>query len=140
MNRAKSFNKENVGTFFADLEKLYLEKSYEPQRIWNMDETGFPTVPTKEGKMIAEKGTKRVGKMTAQERGTNVTMAIAVNAAGQSIPPFFLFPRKNMQTYFMENAPIASVGYANGSGWMQKQEFIKFMRHFVQRNEHIAFT
>lgn len=75
-----------------------------------MDETGFSTVPTKVGKVISQKCVKRVGTMTSQERGTLVKTALAVNALGNSIPPFFLFPRKNMQTIFLENAsPVLMV-------------------------------
>lgn len=69
--------------------------------------------------------------MVSKERGTNVTMAMAVNAIGNSIPPFFLFPRKIMSEYYMDNASPLSVGYANGSGWMQRDEFLKCMHHFI---------
>lgn len=99
-----------------------------------MDETGFSTVPSKVGKVIAVKDMKKVGQMTSQERGTMVTMALAANAAGNTIPPFFLFPRKNMQTTFLENASIGSVGFANESGWMKQDEFIKFIAHFIKHS------
>lgn len=133
-NRAKAFSKENVEAFFANLKSLHDETPFTPDRIWNMDESGFPTVPNKVGKVIAEKGSKRVGQMASQERGTNVTMALAVNAMGNSIPPVFLFPRKIMRDYFMDNAPLLSIGFANSSGWMQKEEFIKYMHHFIKHS------
>jgi hypothetical protein len=38
---------------------------------------------------------KQVGAMTSAERGSPVTMALAANASGNSIRPFFVFPRKN---------------------------------------------
>lgn len=38
--------------------------------IWNMDETGFPTVPAHVHKLLAEKGVRSVGQMTSTERGT----------------------------------------------------------------------
>ncbi|XP_033225989.1 uncharacterized protein LOC117178673 [Belonocnema kinseyi] len=108
---------------------------YAPCDIWNMDETNFFTVPTKIGKVIAFRGSRQVGQIASQERGTSITMALAVNAEGGSIPPFFLFRRKNMQSCFMEDASRGAVGHANESGWMQQPEFVKFMEHFIKRNK-----
>ncbi|XP_043465738.1 MFS-type transporter clz9-like [Leptopilina heterotoma] len=96
-----------------------------------MDETGFSTVPTKAVRVLSLKGSKRVGNMTSQERGALVTMALAVNAARGSISPFYVFPTKKMQSVFLEQATIGAFAVANGSGWMQRFEFLKFMKHFI---------
>ncbi|XP_033232015.1 uncharacterized protein LOC117182996 [Belonocnema kinseyi] len=100
-----------------------------------MDAANFSSVPTKIGKVIAFRGSRQVGQIASQERGISITMALAVNAEGGSIPPFFLFPRKNMQSCFMEDASPGAVGPANGSGWMQQPEFAKFMEHFIERSK-----
>lgn len=134
MARAKGFNKEAVDSFYAQLGDLYQEKNYTRDRIWNMDETGFPTVPTKVLKILAEKGTKRVSQMSSEERGTNVTCALAVNAAGTVLPPFFLYAKINMQDRFLDGCDKRIVGYANGSGYMQQAEFVKFMKHFIMHS------
>lgn len=130
-NRITAFNKNTVNDFFEKLKDVMTSTSYGPNRIWNMDETGFSTVPPKPKKIVTSKGSKSVGKFASQERGTNVTMALAINAAGQHIPPFYLFPRKNMRADFMSHATPNAVVYANGSGWMTKEDFVKFMRHFI---------
>ena len=57
MHRAKAFCKENVNRFFNQLGKI-LEFGFDPTRIYNMDETGFPTVPTRVNKIVAKKKTK----------------------------------------------------------------------------------
>lgn len=57
-----------------------------------MDETGVTTVQ-KPNRVIAGRGFKQIGRITSAERGALVTMAVAVSAAGNSIPPFFVFPR-----------------------------------------------
>lgn len=132
LQRAKAFNKENVDTFFKNLSSVLNENHFEPQRIFNVDETGLPTVPTKATKIISYKGKKRVGTSTSQERGTNVTMALSVSATGQSIPPFYLFPRQKMKEVFMTHASHGAVGIANGSGWMTSEEFSKYMQHFIK--------
>ena len=64
-----------------------------PNDIYNADKTGCSTVQ-KVGntKVIARKNEKQVGKITSGERGTLVTMLVAINAAGNLVPPFMVFP------------------------------------------------
>lgn len=131
IHRVKAFCKTNVDLFFRNLEQLIDEHHFEATHVYNMDESGFSTVPTKIGKVIALKGMRHVGKLEGAERGTMITMALTVNAAGNSIPPFFLFPRQNMQTSFLDNVPSGTVAYANASGWMCQPEFVRYMRHFI---------
>ena len=92
---------------------------------------GITTVQ-KPDRIIARKGIKQVGAITSAERGTLVTIAIAINAIGNSIPPIFVFPRKRFKEHFMRGAPVGSIGCANGSGWMQHEDFLIFLKHFVQ--------
>ncbi|XP_039968904.1 uncharacterized protein LOC120780711 [Bactrocera tryoni] len=81
-SRAKRFNKENVDAFFANLSSVLGKTPFEPHRIWNMDEIGCPTVPTRPFKTIARKGQTQVGSSTSAENGTNVSLALAVSASG----------------------------------------------------------
>lgn len=90
--------------------------------------TGLPTVPSKVTKTVALKGTKRIGKFASAERGTNVT----INAFGGFTALFFLFPRKNMRADYLDHASPGAVGFANGSGWMTKDDFRVFMNHFIK--------
>lgn len=132
LHRVKGFCEENVNKFFDQLNDM-LELKFDPSHIYNMDETGFPTVPTRTDKVITTKGTRRVGQVATAERGTSVSMALTVNAAGNSIPPMFLFPYKKMQSCFMDNATPGSIGFANG-GWMTQEIFVKYMEHFLQHS------
>lgn len=131
IQRAKAFCKANVDTFFANLSQMMDEHHFEGANIYNMDESGFSTVPSKIGKVIALKGMRRVGKIEAAERGTMITMALTVSASGNSVPPFFLFPRQRMDTSFLDNVSSGTAGFANGSGWMCQEEFVRYMRHFI---------
>lgn len=45
-------------------------------------------------KIVARMGVKQVDAVTSAERGTYITLACAVNALGNSIPPMFIFPWK----------------------------------------------
>ena len=133
LSRATSFNETNVASFFDLLEELYERHHFGPGDIWNMDATGITTVQ-KPDRIVARRGFKQVGKLTSAERGTLVTLAIAVSAAGNKIPPFFIFPRVNFKDHFLLQAPSGSVGAANPSGWMKEDHFIAFVKHFVHHS------
>ncbi|BES91111.1 DDE [Nesidiocoris tenuis] len=61
--RATSFNKTNVDNFFKLLKSLLGKYKFEPQDIYNMDETGVTTVQTPD-RVVARKGFKQVGRIT----------------------------------------------------------------------------
>lgn len=84
-----------------------------------------------------KKEKKQVGAITSSERGTLVTMCLAVSAVGNTIPPMFVFPRVNYKDYFIRGGPPGCVGTSNKSGWMQGDQFLEFMQHFVN---HVRLT
>ncbi|KAF2902807.1 hypothetical protein ILUMI_03378 [Ignelater luminosus] len=81
LSRATSFNKYNVSMFFTNLTTVYQRLNLSPGDIWNVDETGITTVQVP-NRIIARRGIKSLGKMTSAERGTLVTVAVAVSALG----------------------------------------------------------
>ncbi|CAK1588432.1 unnamed protein product [Parnassius mnemosyne] len=70
--------------------------------------------------------------MTSAERGTLVTVAVAISALGNMVPPFFVFPRVHYKEHFIRGGPVGSDGDANPSGWMKEDNFKKFSKHFVK--------
>lgn len=128
--RATSFNKTNVSRFFALLKSVLEKYKFEPQDIYNIDETGITTVQ-KPDRVVARKGFKQIGRITSAERGCLVTLAACISAGGTTIPPFFVFPRIKYKDYFVQGAPPGSNGDANKSGWMMESNFIKFVKHFI---------
>jgi len=133
LSRATSFNKTNVGNYYDNLHEVMTRRNYQPQNIYNVDETGVTTVQ-RPNKVIAEKGVKQVGRVTSAERGTLVTVCGAVNAIGNSVPPLFVFPRVNFKEYMIKGAPVGSIGTAHPSGWMTAQNFVVWIKHFVQHS------
>lgn len=131
LSRATSFNKTNVGLFFTNLKTIYQRYHLEASDIWNVDETGVTTVQ-KPDRVVARRGYKQIGKLTSAERGTLVTLTVAVSANGNTVPPFFIFPRVNYRDHFITGAPVGSLGDANPSGWMKETHFIKFIMHFIR--------
>lgn len=129
--RASNFNKVNVGNFFTNLERVMKKYNFDASSIWNMDETGLTTVQ-KPSKIVARRGFKQVGSITSGERGTLVTVACAVSALGNSIPPFFIFPRVHFKEFWLSGGPAGSNGAANKSGWMIEKNFVQFLKHFIK--------
>ncbi|XP_046615411.1 MFS-type transporter clz9-like [Neodiprion virginianus] len=130
--RASSFNEHNVSKFFDNLAEIIDRYKFEPKDIWNMDETGVTTVQ-KPSKIVAQKGTKQVGAVTIAERGRLITVAVAINAQGGHIPPFFVFPLKRFQDHMILEGPVGCAGAGNASGWMQNAEFLLFLQHFKRQ-------
>ena len=64
-------------------------------------------------KIVTAKGKQNVGAIMSMrhfyyaimERGTNVIVATAVSASGNTVPSMFVFPRKNYKDYFVNNGP-----------------------------------
>jgi len=131
LGRLIGFNRPQVNQFFDVLASVYGNYSFSPSRIYNCDESGLPTVPTKLPKVLAGKGVKRVAKVTSAERGKNVTFVCCMNAAGAFIPPAFLFARKKMTEKLMIGAPADAKGIATDSGWMTSEAFVKYLQHVV---------
>lgn len=130
--RASSFNEVNVSRFFDLLEEVKSRHTFLAKDIFNIDETGCMTVQ-KSGKVVAPTGAKQVGALASAERGQTVTLCCAVNAAGQSLPPMFIFPRVHFKDHFIRDGPTGCIGTAHPSGWMTGDGFMHFMKHFVNQ-------
>ena len=89
--RTHGFNKKVVYLLFSFLSEAFVKHKFEANVVYNLDESGITTVQ-RVPKVIAEKGTKQVGHITAQERGTLVTVCCCANAAGQALPQAMIFP------------------------------------------------
>lgn len=109
---------------------------FPPQNIFNMDETGVTTVQVPD-RVVSRKGVKQVGRIVSAERGTLVTMAVAVSATGNLLPPFFVFPRKKFKKSFLIGGPTGCSGAGNPSGWMNADQFVEFLAFF---QSHVRAT
>jgi hypothetical protein len=130
--RAEAFNEERVNNFFATAQTVYdsLEIHDYPQLVYNADETGLSSVPSKSNKVIARYGSKIVSRIQAAERGTLTTILPCGNASGQLLPPFIIFkgPIIPPLVNFPENTRVVT----SKSGWIDQDLFLMFLQHFHQ--------
>lgn len=133
--RLIGFNKVSVGLFFDIVSDLYKKYHFKPESIYNADETGVSTVPTKIPKVFSPRGNRRVAKVVSAERGKNTTVVCAANAAGNYVPPFFVFGRVRMKNELLHGAPVGSSGSAQKNGWMDSEIFLKYLKHFKQHTK-----
>jgi hypothetical protein len=126
-----SFIKLNVQQFFNNV-KAIREKHgpFLPHRKYNVDETGLSTVHVPP-KILAPRGIKQLGCMTSGERGQNVTLIAAINAAGNHLIPMLLFPRVHYKEFMLKGAPVESKGGAKPSGWSNERHFME-LDHFIE--------
>lgn len=130
-SRSTAWNKQTKDEFFANLRDARTRHDYPPQNIYNVDETALTTVQ-RPAKIIAGKGTKQVGRMTSAERGTLITACCCVSAIGNSIPPYFVFPRVHFKSNMIAGGPSGCAGTAYPSGWMTSENFLLWMNHFAK--------
>ena len=108
--RAIGFNRPVVKLFHDNIRDVFSRKSYSPDYIYNMDETGVAAVSSR-NRVLAKKGiTSRisVGRIVSDERGTVVTIGYGSNAVGNCVPPMFICPRQNYRDYLLRGAPPGS--------------------------------
>lgn len=130
--RAKGFNRVAVDKFFTLLQSLYEKHNFSPCDIYNVDETGILTVPNKPSKVLALRGKKQVGCLSSAERGVLVTVETCMNAAGNFMPPMFVFPRAKANPLLMDDAPPGSFAAYNKSGWISNETFLVWFKKFIE--------
>lgn len=107
---ATNFNRTNINEFFDNLVKAYGEfpNGPLPENIYNLDETALTTVHNPPN-IIGPKGMKQIGQVTSGERGVLVTACCSINAIGNSVPPFLVFPRIHFKNMKLKGAPHAGI-------------------------------
>ncbi|KAL0852338.1 hypothetical protein ABMA28_000541 [Loxostege sticticalis] len=122
LNRISAFNKEEITHFYDKLGDLMEKYKFIPSNIYNADETGITTV-TDPGKVLAEKEQRRVGSVTSGERGSNITVMCAMSAAGNFIPPMFIFARQRMTPLLEKDGPAGALYTNSKNGWINEELF-----------------
>lgn len=130
LNRATAFNKNEVGIFFKLLEDLMEKYKFLPRNIYNVDETGISSVQDP-GKVVTEKGQKRVGSITSGERGKTITAVCAVSATGVYLPPMLIYPRQRHSPALESDGPRGAIYRCSKNGWITEDLFVDWLEHFA---------
>jgi hypothetical protein len=56
---------------------------------------------------------------------------MTVSAVGNTVPPFFIYPRVHFRAHVLNDATTSSHGDANPTGWMKAEHLLRFVKHFV---------
>ena len=88
--RARALNPNTTRRFYENLSKLYEEHQYKACQVWNLDESGAMTNRNGHTRILARKGARGVQSIILDSREW-ITVLSCVNAAGQSIPNFYIF-------------------------------------------------
>lgn len=131
LNRVMAFNRKNVNLFYDNLELVFEKYKFPARRIYNVDETGISGVH-KPNRILAEKGRKQVGAITSGERGQTTTVVCCMSAAGDFVPPMFIFKRKRMNQALEKNGPVDAFYRCSKSGWITEALFLEWLQHFAR--------
>lgn len=134
--RAKGMNREDVGNYLKQLEKLLTEYNLfnKPGHLFNMDESGLQ-LNNKPGKVVAAKGTRDVHLVTAAEKGQTITVVACCNAEGNFLPPYCIFKGTYKKPEFEDGMPPGSkVVMSPKSAYINSELFFNWLStHFLPR-------
>nr|XP_047138967.1 uncharacterized protein LOC124814907 [Hydra vulgaris] len=111
LNSINGFNATEVKMFFENLETLQKTYHFDPNHIYNVDETGISNVQ-RNSKILALKGQKQVGMATSAEEGSTTTVVCAFSASGKG-----------------GNADMLAT--VSDSGWINENLFVDWLNHFI---------
>jgi hypothetical protein len=126
------FHRTVVKQFLCLLSSLYDKYNFNSDNIYNVDETGISTVPSKQIKVLGLSEKRQVGGLSSAERGVLITAEILMSASGNFVPMMLVFPLTRENKELLDDAPPGSTAEYHSSGWMQTEIFIKWFHRFIE--------
>ena len=127
-----SVNPEAISQYFDLLNDVLEEYGLktEPERIYNVDETGMP-LDHRPPKIVTQRGHKKVRYRTAGNK-SQITVIECVSATGHAVPPFVIWDAKSMNKEWTNGEiPGTTYGLSN-KGWVDSELFRGWMvDHFI---------
>lgn len=130
-SRAKSSTPEIVDRYFDNLRKVIDDHSLsdKPQFIFNLDETGIQ--PEHRPPNIIAPVTGKPQSVTSP-RSTTTTVIACVNAAGNHLPPYFIYKGKRMNTDLNKGSSPGTRIVMSETGWSNSDVFKDYLQnHFL---------
>lgn len=130
--RMAGFNRMQVDRFFENLRTLCETYHFKPHRIFNMDETGISTIPSKMKKVVSPTNKKKVSKLTSGDKAETITVVGCMSPTGFLVPPAMVFPRVRYHENLYKNAPEGTAKFHNETGYMNTDLFVLWLKHFQE--------
>ncbi|KAG0716222.1 hypothetical protein GWK47_010228 [Chionoecetes opilio] len=124
--------------FYSMLEKEIerLGIANRPECVWNLDESGFPTDPSR-WKTIGTIGQKTVRVSCGANRENTTVLAVCC-ADGTALDPLVVFKGKNLMSNWRGDDALPKTYYAvSDNGWMTTAIFHGWMEEFVKETKDI---
>ena len=108
---------EATRTWFEAVEELCIQHQYPPERIYNMDESGFAVGQSQTSRVLVNIREKSSWKVVAG-RQEWITAIECVSADGKAVPPLVIFKAKNTNTNWIPSqTPLNWHFSTSNSGW-----------------------
>ena len=130
-SRAKGLCKENVQSFYDNLNHLYTLHKYPPECVWNCDESGVQAGRNGGGIVIARKGSRRVQSLVPDQREW-LSILVCINAARLAIPSFYVFKGIRFRPNYIERCEPGATMAMQPRVWMTTYLFSAWISHFIE--------
>jgi len=115
--RHKAMSVEAVKTWFEAATELVLQHQYPPERMYNMDESGFAVGESQSSRALVNVRENSSWKVI-QGRQEWITAIECVSASGVALPPMIIFKAKHTNTAWIpEHTPVDWRFSTSTSGW-----------------------
>lgn len=131
--RAAKGNPLVIEKQFEELQKIFRDNSLSPDRIWNMDESGF-NISGRLNKVIAKMNSRQVHKVAQGNSKEHISVCPTISAAGTFIPPLLIYKGVNVLEGLLSGTSVPSgtvAGFTN-TGYMHENIFRMFIEHFAR--------
>jgi hypothetical protein len=130
--RAKCEDPTVIRGWFRLVQNTIAKYSIRSDDMWNFDETGFMMGIIQSGMVVT--GSERQGRPKSVQLGNRewITAIPAINAEGQSIPPFIIGSGQyHLANWYREsNLPADWVIATSQNGWTNNELGLKWLKHF----------
>jgi hypothetical protein len=130
--RAKCEDPTIIRGWFRLVQNTIAKYNIQSEDIWNFDETGFMMGIIQSGMVVT--GSERQGRPKSIQPGNRewITAIPAINAEGQSIPPFIIGAGQyHLANWYRDsNLPGDWVIATSQNGWTNNELGLKWLKHF----------
>ena len=126
--RHTALNNTTMQSWFDAVTDLYIQHQYPPERIYNMDESGFAVGASQSSRALVNIREKSSWKVI-KGRQEWITAIECISAAGFAIPPLLIFKAEHTNTSWIPaGAPLDWRFSTSNSGWTSNSHAFEWMR------------